>query len=316
MLTPDASNPDASNPDMPQWDDVVDVLCYGHGFGVLATAISAADADGTVLLVRPAAEAGNDRVLFSAIDDLQTREYLDELSVDVPEGGAATGLVLETVTEVAPADIGAPIEPFYGARLHDWAGQCLMSPYGVLYTRLPDQAMTAMKGPSGEVVQVRSVGTFTPERGADVEASVNDWLAAAARERALEVMDGAALQRIVFEDGEVVGAVLVTADGVRAVRVRHGIAMATGLSERHSEWVDRSFDTDQSLQVAVVGRSASRFGRIELLRTESEPPTEPPTPSVTSSYCRSRRVRDGLRDAGRSDVRRCRKMHRYPPLGE
>lgn len=298
---------DLMNTDGPQWDEAVDVLCYGSGLGVWASAVAAVDADNSVLVIRPRAATASGAVLLADVTDEETRAYLDALVADAgaPEGVVAEALAIAAVTEAEPADTGAPIEPFYGARLLDWAGRCLVSAYGVLYTRLPDQAMTAMKSPAGEEIQVRTIGALDPEVGDDVCAAVDAWLAAQVRDREVDVLDGA-LQRLVFEDGRVIGAVVTTADGVRSVQVRHGIAMSTGVGADDAEGA--AFTTADPVRVALVGRSASRFGRIELLTSQ------PVSATGTAVYCRSRRVHDGLRGAGRSVARRCPKIHRYPPL--
>src|SRR5690242_11259638 len=112
-----------------RWDDEFDVVCCGVGFGALACAIVAADADVDVVISQPGVkirENWDDPLLGPGIHDPQTREYFDALSADVGsvQPGAAE-LAVRSATGLAPAKPGTPVEPFYGARLRDWTAQCL-----------------------------------------------------------------------------------------------------------------------------------------------------------------------------------------------
>lgn len=296
------------------WDDEFDVVCCGSGFGSLACAIVAADAELDVLISQPGVENrqdSNDPLLGPGIEDPETREYLDELAVDV--GSLQPGDAEPTVrsaTGLVPAKPGTPIEPFFGARLRDWTAQCLQSPYGVLYTRLIGRDTKAMKTSSGEEIEVKIVGSLAPGAGVGVTAALNEWLIAQTRDRDIPTYENSTLQRIVFEEGEIVGVVIDTPDGPRAIRARHGIAVAT-VNQRIAPSGDASpvAEPGRLLQVGLVGHSASRFARVELLATDVA--AEP----GRSAYCRSNRVYDGLRDAGRSHVRHRRKTDRNPSLG-
>jgi hypothetical protein len=289
------------------WDDECDVVCCGSGFGALACAIVAADAELDVLIVQPGLENGHGGEdsdappLGPGIDDPETREYFDALSADVgavPSGPGDAELTLRSATDLAPAKPRTPIEPFYGARLRDWTVQCLQSPYGVLYTRLTDRETKAMKTLSGEEIEVKVVGSWTPESGVGVVPALNDWLVAQTRDRDIATYEDSTLERIVFEEGEIVGVVIDTPDGLRAIRARHGVAVAT-VSRQSAPTVGASLvaEPGRRLQVGLVGHSASRFARVELLATDVA------AASSGSAYCRSNRVRDGLRDGGRSHVR-------------
>ncbi|MDV3126590.1 hypothetical protein M1247_16830 [Mycobacterium sp. 21AC1] len=298
------------------WDDEVDVVCYGSGFGGLASAIVAVDAGLEVFVARSGSEPGaapgsGAPWLGSGVEDQETLDYFAALSGDVElvaGGSSDADLAVRVVSDPVPAGPRARIEPFYGARLRDWAAQCLVSPYGVLYTRILDRDTTPMKTRSGEEIQVKVVGAVEP--GTNAASAVNEWLLTQTRERDIEISDGCALQRIVFEEGEVLGAVIDTADGPLALRARHGVAITTDSHQiGTTDMTLPVSDPGQPLQVCLVGHSASRFARVELLTTETA------AVAPRSAYCRSNRVHDGLREAGRSHARRCRKMHRYPPLG-
>lgn len=259
------------------WDDEVDVVCCGSGLGALAAAIAAIDADLDVVVVRRSGSTPRRRAderapsvapwLDLGIDDAETREYLDALVADqetLSQGARDADIVIRALTEPAPAAPGAPVETFHGARLREWAGQCLLSPYGLLYTRLTDRGGVRMETGSGEIIEANVLGSFEIGSGVNASAAANDWLRAQARERDIPILEDSALERIVFEEGEIVGVVIATSDGPRAVRVRHGIAVSTATEGDLSEGVRRTDDA-QTLQVALVGRNASRFSRIELL---------------------------------------------------
>lgn len=292
-----------------KWDDVVDVVCCGSGAGVLATAIAAADADADVLIARSGAAAdplsGAAPVLFPGVGDPETREYFDSLTagVDAPDpAGSEADLAVRIVSDPIPARSNAPVAPFYGSRLRHWTARCLASRYGVLYTRLLHRGMTSMKTPGGEEIDVRIVGTLQPRDGLHAAAAVDEWLLDQLAGRDLEVADECSLQRIVFEEGQIVGALIATPTGVRAVRARHGMAFSTASRPVDAVAGESPFD-GQPLQVGLIAYAASRFGRLELVATESS------TSDGRSAYCRANPA------AGRSPARRSRKVHRYPPFG-
>lgn len=304
------------------WDDEVDIVCCGAGFGALATAIAAVDADQEVFMARSGNEIGQDSQpapgtaaawLGAAAADQETLDYFEALSGDIgPLGHGPRDADISTriVTDLAPATPAARIEPFFGARLRDWTAQCLISPYGVLYTRVSNRGANLMKSRSGEEFEARIVGTVEPESGLSAASAVNEWLLTQARDRDIPISAGSTLQRIVFEEGRVLGAVVLTPDGPFAVRARHGVAVAPDVQPTGSQAaLTPVSEFEQPLQVCLAGHSASRFGRVELLTSEGA------ADQTRSGYCRSNRVHDGLREAGRSHARRCREMHRYPPLG-
>ncbi|ORA33114.1 hypothetical protein BST13_20690 [Mycobacterium aquaticum] len=290
------------------WDDEFDVVCCGAGFGVLACAVAAADAELDVLLAQPGVENRPDAdapLLGPGIEDPDTREYLDALSADVgslPPGPNDVELTVRSVRAPAPARPGSPIAPFYGARLRDWAVECLLSPYGVLYTRLTDRETTAMQTASGEDIEVKVIGSVTPGDGA--VSALDEWLLAQTRDRDIATYENSTLERIVFEEDEIVGVVLDTPEGSRAIRIRHGIAIA-GRQNSASHGALPVDEPGRELQVGLVGHSASRFARVELLATDLT------AGSNRSAYCSSNPARDG----GRSHVRHWRKADRNPPLG-
>lgn len=290
------------------WDDEVDVVCCGSGFGALAAAVAAADAGldvqmitpGTAGSAQPGTSDGGTPWLGAGIVDTETREYLDALSADLPPVDDAdydSVLTVRPVSDWTPVSGRGRIAPFYGARLLDWARHCLTSPYGVLYTRLADRGTTSMKTRAGEEIQVKVLGTLNVESESGAVSALGDWLSAQALGKQIHTLDNAALRRIVFEEGEVVGAVIDTADGPLALRARHGVALSTEPRAAAPAAADGPLiEPGTPLQVALVGYSASRFGRVELL--DHQPDTG------RSDYCRSGGVHDSPRDSYRSRARR------------
>lgn len=287
------------------WDDEVDVVCCGPGFGALAAAVAAADAGLDVRIVRPGSASTGSVApglgtpwLGAGIDDPETREYLDALSADLPPADDAeydTALTVRPVSDWTLVTGRGRIAPFYGARLQAWAQHCLTSPYGVLYTRLADRGTTSMKTRAGEEIQVKVLGSVDVESGSAVSV-LGDWLSVRVVDKQIDV-DTGALQRLVFEEGEVLGAVIDTADGPLALRARHGVALATeprGAAPAAAD--DQLIEPGKCLQVGLVGYSASRFGRVELL--DHQPDTG------RSDYCRSGGVHDSPRESYRSRARR------------
>lgn len=303
------------------WDDEVDVVCCDSGFGGLATAIAAVDAGLDVFVARPdrpgdlSEPAGAGVWLGADIDDPQTRDYFDALTADLgPREDAVhdADVAIRAMADMRPAELRGPVEPFYGARLTDWTAQCLVSPYGVLYTRLSGRDTTPVKTPTGETIEVKILGAIEPESGIGAASAVNEWLLSQMRARDIHTSDGSSLQRIVFdeeEEGQILGVVLATADGPLALRAHHGVAISTPREPVGGGVAIRRIpEYGQALQVCLVGHSASRFGRVELLAPGAATPQR-------AVYCRPNRLHEGLHDAGRSYTRGSREVHGYPPLG-
>ncbi|MDQ2637318.1 MAG: FAD-binding protein, partial [Actinomycetota bacterium] len=146
----------------------------------------------------------------------------------------------------------------------------------------------------------------------DVGASVHHWLRAQARDRRIEAHADSVLQRIVFEEGAVVGAVFTTPEGPLAVRARHGVTVTAGGAHFGSTGSDRLPAGDTELRVCLVSKHASRFGRVELLTSESLGQPVPPT-------CRpvNRRLHLSMHAThDRSPAWRCGKVHGHTSFGQ
>ena len=324
------------------WDVEVDVAVIGAGIGGLANAIAAVDAGGEVLVANsvprtlapsvapavaetPAAPTGlspialRERVatargwLRRDTLDLETNEYLAAVGEDITDSAIDRGngaVPRRNARNLSTEEVfRRPVETFVGARLTAWAEQCVASPYGLLYTSMRGWRSTTMKSANGETVEALSIGAIDWADGFG-DGALRQWLTAEALKRDIEVEAETRFERIVFEEGVIAGVVLSTEEGPIAVRTRAGITFApsdydTGAGEHVGVPQER-------LQVCLVGRTASRFGRVELVDTE---PAAPPRPTCTGSR---RQVRDGLHEARQQALEgwRCGKVHGYPPPGQ
>ncbi|MCV7215077.1 hypothetical protein H7J51_07245 [Mycobacterium crocinum] len=241
-----------------QWDDVVDVICAGAGPGALAHAICCADHDLDVELA--------DAEISWRSADPDIAAYLQSMTEDLGLSDTpATDLELsaERAKPVpVKTDRRATIEPFFGSRLRDWSVRCIASPFGVIYSQIPD-FLTPMRADGGETIRVAALGSFRPD-GDQPGAALTEWLRGQVREREIYGEAGMALQRLIFEEGRIAGAELSTPDGTRLVRATHGVALSVGASPADADWPVQDEFPDGA-QVAVVSRTASRFGRVELL---------------------------------------------------
>ncbi|WP_167107105.1 FAD-binding protein [Mycobacterium sp. DL592] len=244
------------------WDDVVDVICAGSGPGALAHAILCADLGLSVVFA--------DAVSPADLADEDTLEYLQAMIDDLGSLPRVPGNLELPLTRAVPEPPVTPkkgkhatIAPFVGSRLRDWALQCAVSPFGVIYSGVPD-GMIPMRSESGTAIRAAVLGGYRPNADRPGPA-LAAWLAEQAREREIEG-DGAAIQRLVFEDGRVAGAAIEGPSGVRLVRALEGVALSTGPMPGGAEWPAQPELRDIDVQVAIVSRSASRFGRVELLQ--------------------------------------------------
>ena len=310
------------------WDSEVDVAVIGAGIGGLANAIATVDAGGEVLVANAAPAIRADAApvavrqrvaaglstLLPETADRETNEYFTAVSegiLDSPHVVGAGPIPCRVARNLTPDEaFGHPIETFVGSRLSGWAAQCIASPYGLMYSGMRGWRTTTMRSDDGESIEALSIGAmdWATDSG---ESALRRWVAAQARERDIEIEADSALERIVFEEGAIVGVVLATSDGPYAVRTRAGITFAPRDQDPGSD-EHAALALGDRPQVCLVGRTASRFGRVELLSTE---PAEPSRPTCTGSRGQ---LREGLHDARQPSLEgwRCGKVHGYPALGQ
>src|SRR6476620_2685133 len=153
--------------------------------------------------------------LDADVRDPETNEYFAALSSDLgplTRSARDVDAPIRVVDHAEPVDPRGAVPPFFGARLRDWAARCLVSPYGYLHTRVADWQSTTLRTVDGESIEVAEIGSMRPD-SANVGGSVMNWLTAQAQDRGIEVHRAASLERIVFEEGDVVGAEFMTPDG-------------------------------------------------------------------------------------------------------
>lgn len=250
------AGPDAWESEL-HWDDEVDVLCVGSGPGVLAHAVFSAGMGADVLLVDAAAPTDADTLAFLG-------SMTDDLGPVTPAGADLEASVLRAEPVPARTDPRAPIEPFIGARLREFALRCVASPFGVLYTEVPDAGWTAMRIEAGDTVQVASIGTFR----AGVEApapALTAWLDEQAHACGVARAADSVAQRLIFENGRVAGAELAAPSGTTLVRALAGVALSTRSAPDGGEWPAQPELGGRTADVAIIARTAGRFGRLVLL---------------------------------------------------
>jgi hypothetical protein len=310
-----------------KWDEEVDVICTGSGIAGLAHSVAVVDMGGDVFVASSGDETGAggaavavrsrvDRLHWLDIDtsDPATNEYFAALSSDLgplTRSARDADVPIRVVDHAEPVDARGVVMPFVGARLRDWAARCLVSPCGYLYTRVADWQSTTLRTVDGDSIEVAEIGSITPDP-ANVGGSVLDWLNAQALDRGIDIHHATSLDRIVFEEGAVVGAEFTTPDGTVAIRARHGVTVAGG-GPSAALATDQALPTDDApLRLCLVGQTASRFGRVELL-------TSAPFTKSVASNCRSvsRRLFVNMHEThSQLQTWRCGKVNGYPPFGQ
>lgn len=307
------------------WDIEVDLVSVGASSGGLAGAIATADAGGRVLVADPTSRRGQDtsglttrRRVHSSLGwlhdgtDTETDRFLVSLAEGLPRPvHLSRDVPVPTRIATATGDEHV-VEPFLGARLTEWAGQCLTSPYGMLNSSVFAWDGAHMRTADGEAIEVVSLGAIDWRHGLS-EQALRDWMIGRAREREVEILTGAEMERLVFEDGRVVGVVLSTGEGPLAVRARRGVTV--GPVEHDWSTLGPAPVGGEQRQVCLVGRTASRFGRVELLGSaavEAASRQMCPGPATASAFL------VGLHEPRRSPsvLRRYGKVHWHPAAGQ
>lgn len=278
----------------PEWDQEVDVVCTDSGMAGLATAISALDEDAEVFLAGatdalPVVPDGPPHKWFTVGDDKATAEYRGELTADLDieaVGQRDSNLPVRLSGELIPAR-RRPRPPFEGPLLRDWTARCIAAPTGYLYTRVTDWTAEMMDCGRGDLVKVTEIGTMTPDLD-DPVGSVAEWLTEEALDRGVSPYPVRRFDRLVFEEGVVIGAVFSTDDGPLAIRAHHGVLVCAKETAVGDDFY-RRLPGKPVLRVALVGKDGSRFGRVELLTSDTEiaeiarPATQRVAGAVTTS---------------------------------
>jgi hypothetical protein len=264
-----------------EWDLAVDVISVGTGSGGLAAAVVAVDSGATVFLARYAtspqghtdgtgvalaqtlgAEVGNREL------DADTAAYLTALTEDLTESVSEDDVPVLAASAPIPAQQPGrrdQVPPFFGSRLGDWASECAASPFGAVYSRVITDDTSAQRKRRGAMVEYAELGSVDLDPDAP-ELSLDRWMTETAQARGIEVNPQSRLQRLVFEDGVVVGAVFDTPTATLAVRARHGVMLAC---DGDAGVVTARVSQPTTAEVCIVREPLSRFSRIELHVCES-----------------------------------------------
>ena len=268
------------------WELTVDFVGVGAGAAGLAAAIAAVDAGATVFLANfgraldPSDVAGPPaptprslgRTLGAELADEDTAGYLAALTEEHPEstappcGDDVPVLTVRDLTPVIAKQPGRrdPVPPFHGGRLGDWAAECLGAPLGLVYSRVIADATTPKRSRAGATVEIASIGTIELDPDASAP-TLYEWMSAAAGERDIDVPDRIVLQRLVFEEGQVVGAVFDTPTASLAVRARHGVMLACDAEPAGAPTSMAALvDEPTTAEICLAREPLSRFSRVEL----------------------------------------------------
>lgn len=244
------------------WDDVVDVVCTDAGYAGMICAIATSEHGGDVMV---AGQQRRTRTWFDTLrGDAATTAYVAELAGDIDVKRLAvedTALPVRAVRAHREAPTNRrrrTIPAFDGGRLRRWAAECIASPTGYLYTRVTDWPSDTVQSADGDLLEVAALDVGA----ARTDAELLDELTAQARAHRVRVQPVDAVARLVFEDTVVTGVVFSTSDGPLAIRARHGVLICGGAPGGPAGPVAAG------LRPALVGRTASRFGRAELLAQE------------------------------------------------
>jgi hypothetical protein len=248
------------------WNHEVDVVCTDVGLAGLLCAVSAATHGAKVML---AAQPRHSRPWFDTVrGDAATTAYLSELSADIDtmDTSDTSGGIAQADPAVLPARRVRPyqivttgkrrrvVPPFDGGLLRRWTAECIASATGYLYTRVTNWPSEQVQTSDGDLLEVTECAVPAAVTG-DHEQLVG-WLTAQAARLGVHAQPVEKVERLVFDETGVGGVVFGTSDGPWAVRARHGVLMCG---------TDEVQVVEPGERLAMVGRAASRFGRVEML---------------------------------------------------
>jgi FAD binding domain len=263
-----------------EWDLAVDFVCVGAGAGGLAAAIVAVDAGASAFVAsfgRPLDGTSRNRLettLGSAVGDRETNGYMTSLTEDLEPSESGEDVPVLVAGDLIPVSTKKPgkkdqVPPFFGGRLGEWAAMCVASPFGVVYSRVITDATCPKRSRSGAMVEVARIGSLELDPDAPAPA-LDRWLSSAASDRGIDVHDEIWLQHLVFEDGQVVGAVFDTPTATLAVRATNGVMLACDADGTNiATPALSSVPAPTTAEVCLVREPLSRFSRLELHVRES-----------------------------------------------
>lgn len=229
---------DRDDGSVPEWDEVVDVICVGASPGVLAYAVCCAANDLDVVLVQPPAEP-----------DEQTAAWYSAMTADLHSAQDRPMFSFARATPPpAPSGKRAALETFFGEHLRQWSAHCLRSPFGLMFTQVPE-LLVPMRTDGDESITAAFLGN---PGGADLLT----WLGECARERGLAEPEDR-MAAMLLEDGRIAG---VELDGGHRIAATGGLVFPAG-----GEVAGPDLPSHPGCAVAIVGRPAGRFATVDLL---------------------------------------------------
>jgi glycine/D-amino acid oxidase-like deaminating enzyme len=262
--------------------DLFDVVCIGSGSAGLAAAIAAADAGLSVLVAEPRRRTLQTGSVTDADSwatliqrhwgaeefDGPTAAYLHQLTHDLGsprrshvQGHLPIGSV-ESFDEPVFDPRGA-VPPFHGHEMARWARDCLTSPYGLIFSRVSPLAMSDVRMQDGRTIRAGEIAEIPSARRSGM--TLRQWLRDMAMERGVRIHGSSTIERLIFDNGQPVGVVLETLDGVRHIRARSGVLMGTSSSTADDLLAMYPTAVLRDGRLSLVSRNASRFARLELL---------------------------------------------------
>jgi hypothetical protein len=239
------------------WDEVVDVICVGSSPGVLAYAICCVAADLDVVLVGAAGEPDPQTATWYAAmtEDLPTPRL--NLGGEIAAEDRHAFSLVRLVPIPAPSGKRVTLEPFVGEHLRQWSAHCAQSPFGVMFTQVPD-LLVPMRTEGGESVTAVSIGDFGSAKSQARDDGLEGWLLQEAAETDLLGTENI-MTAMVLEGGRVAG---VHLDDGSLIAASGGLALPVGAAAQRCPL---PADADD-LVVAILGRPAGRFATVDLLR--------------------------------------------------
>ena len=279
--------------------EYVDILCIGSGSAGVAAGIAEAAKGLKVFVAEPnETVTAPRRPVAPSVESwatlLQRRwgaeevnsataDYLEEMTNSL---GPPTPVkvrdqlpfdTVETFSEVK-VDRGEEAPPFFGAELATWARDCLTSPSGMIFSQIRQPTLAEVRKVDGTTIRAGVVARVPTNRRR--EMTVRQWLSELALDNGLTVSKSCSVQRLLFREGQLTGAVLDTPDGARAIRARLGVVLGTNCSAE-DEALAMMPMAERGTALCIVGRSASRFARLEFLVDKaSQSPCAPPARGV------------------------------------
>ena len=274
--------------------ELVDIVCIGSGSAGLAAAIAAADAGLSVFVAEPRRRTSQTGAATDPVEswpallqmhwgadefDGPTAAYLHQLTCDLgpPRRSPAPGqLPIGSVESFddAGVDPRGTVPPFYGSELAHWARECLTSPYGLMFSRVSPLTMSPMRLEDGTTIRVGFVAEIPFARRSGM--TLRQWLRDMAKERGVKIHGSSTIQRLLFNDGQPVGAMVDTPDGIRHVRARRGVLLGTSNTNVDDLLAMHPASVLRDGRLSLVSRNASRFARMELLTSATSMNVCPP----------------------------------------